>query len=105
MASRPSRQKEAAMLTYASNTKPQPLKSSLKDSKSKTAPPPVGKLEDIQKYLYKNFTFSHSQDVYSCNVLPRQVVRELIDLTTKEIKSRGKFAIPFFFFLLFFFCL
>lgn len=47
-------------------------------------------LSDIQDVLYKNFTFSQTKDVFSCNVMPRQLLYELIHKTTYEIIAKGK---------------
>lgn len=75
---------------YASNTKP--IKAAPKQNQQKEGT----RLEDIQKVqsaFYKNFTFSKTQDVFSCNVLPRPLICELIDKATDQLlEKKGTFA-------------
>lgn len=65
------------------------LKSAMKPGKQTDLKSGKGeKLEDTYKTQYKNFFTSH--DLFNINVVPRPLVRELIAVTTREIKARGR---------------
>lgn len=67
-----------------------PLKSAFKPGKEADEKPNsvTDKPEDYQRKLYK--AFLATTDIFTINTLPRNVVRELIAVATREIKARGK---------------
>lgn len=74
-------------VTYDSNQRP--LKSAFKPGKQ--AEPyvkPDFKLDSTIQAIYKKLTAS-THDVFTTDVIPRALVRELIAVATREIKARG----------------
>jgi hypothetical protein len=77
-----------------------PLKHTKSSASSKFDPEPNDTPASYQKKLLQQF--DSAEDIFSIKKVPHVVVRELIAVCTREIKSRGT-AKQFFFFFFFFF--